>query len=89
MRERSGRQDVPQRSGPNGLARLASAVNATNGSGGEAEPKDGEWIGAAWAAARGLRSVSGVAHSAARRTVEERKAGAMISRRNRSYRSGV
>jgi hypothetical protein len=37
MRERSGRQDVPQRSGPNGLARRASAGNATNESGGEAE----------------------------------------------------
>jgi hypothetical protein len=29
MRERSGRQDVPKRSGPNGLARRASEVNAT------------------------------------------------------------
>jgi len=28
-RERSGRQAVPQRSGPNGLARRASAANAT------------------------------------------------------------
>jgi len=37
MRERSGRQDVPQRSGPNGLARRASAANATNESGGGAE----------------------------------------------------
>jgi hypothetical protein len=37
MRERSGRQDVPKRSGSNGLARRASAANATNESGGEAE----------------------------------------------------
>jgi hypothetical protein len=37
MRERSGRQDVPERSGSNGLARRASAGNATNESGGEAE----------------------------------------------------
>jgi len=29
MRERSGRQAVPERSGPNGLARRASAANAT------------------------------------------------------------
>src|ERR1700692_841230 len=33
MRERSGRQDVPERSGPNGLARRASAANATTESG--------------------------------------------------------
>ena len=33
MREGSGRQDVPERSGPNGLARRASAANATNESG--------------------------------------------------------
>src|ERR1700691_4096492 len=39
MRERSGRQDVPERSGPNGLARRASAANATNESGGEAEDR--------------------------------------------------
>src|SRR6266436_1592479 len=37
MRERSGRQDVPERKRPEGLARLASGVNATNESGGEAE----------------------------------------------------
>src|SRR6266851_6411348 len=37
MRERSGRQDVPERKRPQGLARLASAANATNESGGEAE----------------------------------------------------
>jgi len=43
MRERSGRQDVPERSGPNGLARRASEASATNESDGEAEPK--EWIG--------------------------------------------
>ncbi len=30
MRERSGRQVVPERSGPSGLARRASAANATN-----------------------------------------------------------
>jgi len=29
MHEQSGRQDMPQRSGPNGLARRASAANAT------------------------------------------------------------
>ena len=47
MRERSGRQDVPERSGPNGLARRASAANATNESGGEAEIAGGGW-GAVW-----------------------------------------
>jgi hypothetical protein len=41
MRERSGRQDVQERSGPNGLARRASAANATNESGGEAKTPDG------------------------------------------------
>ena len=37
MRERSGRQDVPELKRPEGLARLASAANATNESGVEAE----------------------------------------------------
>ena len=37
---------MPKRSGPNGLARRASAANATNESGGEAETQ-AEW-GAAW-----------------------------------------
>jgi len=41
MREWSGRQDVPERSGPNGLARRASEASATNQSGSEAEPQDG------------------------------------------------
>jgi hypothetical protein len=63
MRERSGRQDVPQRSGPNGLARRASEANATNESGGEAEPQDGSAGCGGWAAVRSLRSVSGAAHS--------------------------
>ena len=45
MRERSGRQDVPERSGPNGLARRASAANATNESGGEAEIAGGVGCG--------------------------------------------
>ena len=35
MRERSGRQDVPQRNGPNGLTRRANGASATNQSGGE------------------------------------------------------
>ncbi|MGO9454380.1 MAG: hypothetical protein ACLQDV_25525 [Candidatus Binataceae bacterium] len=37
MRERSGQQDVTERKRPAGLARRASAANATNESGGEAE----------------------------------------------------
>ncbi len=40
----SGRQDVSEQSGPNGLARLASEANATNQSGGEAEPQDGSGV---------------------------------------------
>ena len=47
MRERSGRQDVPERKRPEGLARLASAANATNESGGEAEIA-GRALGQAW-----------------------------------------
>jgi hypothetical protein len=65
MREWSGRQDVPERSGPNGLARRASEASATTESGGEAEPEDGAWGCGGWAAMRSLRSVSGAAHSAA------------------------
>lgn len=62
MRERSGRQDVQERSSPNGLARRASAANATNESGGEAEIAGGVGMGRG-AATRSLRSARGVAHS--------------------------
>jgi hypothetical protein len=66
MRERSGRQDVPQRSGPNGLARRASAANATTESGGEAEIAGGGGVRHG-AATRSLRSARGAAHSGAPR----------------------
>src|SRR5271167_3765728 len=66
MRERSGRQDVPERSGPNGLARRASAANATNESGGEAEIAGGVGLRRG-AATRSLRSARGAAHSVAAR----------------------
>src|ERR1700682_4511678 len=62
MRERSGRQEVSQRSGPNGLARRASAANATNESGGEAEIAGGVGLRCG-AATRSLRSARGAAHS--------------------------
>ena len=62
MRERSGRQDVPERSGPNGLARRASAANATTESGGEAEIAGGVGVRRG-AATRSLRSARGAAHS--------------------------
>src|SRR5271166_5401171 len=62
MRERSGRQDVPERSGPSGLARRASEGNATNESGGEAEIA-GEVGMRRGAATRSLRSARGAAHS--------------------------
>ena len=52
---------------PDGLARLASAANATNESGAEAEPQDGSAGCGGWAAVRSLRSVSGAAHSGAAR----------------------
>ena len=58
MRERSGRQDVTERSGPNGLARRASAANATNESGGEAEKAGGLGGGPDGRARRSLRSPS-------------------------------
>ena len=64
MGERSGRQDVTERKRPEGLARLASGVNATNESGGEAEIAGG--VGdALGAATRSLRSARGAAHSGA------------------------
>ena len=66
MRERSGRQDVPERSGPSGLARRASAANATNESGGEAEIAGGGGVRRG-AATQSLRSARGAAHSAAPR----------------------
>ena len=66
MRERSGRQDVTECNGPNGLARRASAANATNESGGEAEIAGGVGLRRG-AAVRSLRSVSGAAHSGAPR----------------------
>ena len=64
MRERSERQDVPQRSGPNGLARRASAANATNESGGEAEIAGGVGVRRG-VATQSLRSARGATHSAA------------------------
>ena len=66
MRERSGRQDVPERKRPEGLARLASAANATNESGGEAEIAGGVGVRRG-AATRSLRSACGAAHSGAAR----------------------
>src|SRR5271156_6113929 len=66
MRELSGRQDVPKRSGPNGLARRASAANATNESGGGAEIAGGVGM-RGWAAMRGLWRARGAAHSEAER----------------------
>jgi len=70
MRERSGRQDVPQRSGPNGLARLASEANANTESGGEAEPRDGSGGVTGWARAAQLAKPERASHSAARRIVK-------------------
>src|ERR1700722_18062737 len=67
MRERSGRQDVTERKRPGGLARLASAANATNESGGEAEIAGGVGVRRG-AATRSLRSARGAAHSAASRS---------------------
>ena len=52
---------------PRGLARPASAANATNESGGEAEPKGGSKGCGGWAAVRSLRSARGAAHSVAPR----------------------
>jgi len=66
MRERSGRQDVPERQRPEGLARRASAANATNESGGEAEIAGGGGVRRG-AATRSSRSARGAAHSAAPR----------------------
>src|SRR5277367_3536306 len=66
MRERSGRQDVSERSGPNGLARRASAANATDESGGEAEIAGGVGVRRG-AATRSLRSARGAAHSVGKR----------------------
>src|SRR5260370_18310828 len=64
MRERSGRQDVTERKRPGGLAGLASAANATNESGGEAEIAGGVGVRRG-AATRSLRSACGAAHRAA------------------------
>ena len=65
MRERSGRQDVPERSGPNGLARRASAANATTESGAKRSRVGRRVRGGA--ATRSLRSARGAAHSEAPR----------------------
>ena len=51
---------------PEGLARRASAANATNESGGEAETQAELGCGV-WAATRSLRSARGAAHSGAAR----------------------
>jgi hypothetical protein len=66
MRERSGRQDLTERKRPGGLARLASAANATTESGGEAEIAGG--VGRRRrAVTRSLRSARGATHSVAAR----------------------
>ena len=57
---------MPERKRPEGLARLASAANATNESGGEAEIAGGVGVRRG-AATRSLRSARGAAHSAAPR----------------------
>src|SRR5271167_4795475 len=64
MRERSGRQDVPERKRPEGLARRASAANATNESGGEAEKAGGSG-GTGWARATQLAEPERASHSGA------------------------
>ena len=65
MREWSGRQDVPERSGPNGLARRASEASATTESGGEAEPQDGSVGLTGWARAAQLAEPERASHSVA------------------------
>ena len=67
--ERAAGRDRAKR--PEGLARRASAANATNESGGEAEPTVGSGLSGG-AAARSLRSVSGAAHSGAPRAAAGR-----------------
>ena len=57
----------------------ANGASATKESGGEAEPQGGVGPGRE-AETRSLRSALGAAHSGARRTVEERREGGMISR---------
>ncbi len=70
MRERSGRQDVTERKRPAGLARLASAANATTESGakrrrglGQAALMDGR-------EQQSLRSLERASHSAVRLLVD-------------------
>jgi len=72
MRERSGRQDVPERSGPNGLARRARAANATNESGGEAETRVVSGGVSGWARGSQLVEPERGSHSGAPRSAEKR-----------------
>jgi hypothetical protein len=58
---------VPERSGPPGLARRASAANATTESGGEAETKVGSGGVNGWARAAQLAEPERASHSAASR----------------------
>ena len=78
MRERSGRQDVTERKRPEGLARRASAANATNESGGEAEIAGGVGMRRG-AATRNLRSARGGTHSGAARHAVGTKEGYDLS----------
>ena len=78
MREQSGRQDVPERKRSGGLARRASAANATNESGGEAEIAGGVGVRRG-AATRSLRSARGAAHSGAARHAVGGKEGYDLS----------
>jgi hypothetical protein len=65
MRERSGRQDVTERSGPSGLARRASRASATTESGGEAEKAGGSGQAGGWARAAQLAEPERASHSGA------------------------
>jgi len=67
MRGQSGRQDVPERSVPKGLARRASGAHATGESGSEAETRAGSGRAAEGARAAQLAQPERASHSAAPR----------------------
>src|ERR1700722_166754 len=65
MRERSGRQDVPERSGPSGLARRASGTSATTESGTKRRKQEGSGGVNGWARAAQLAETERASDSGA------------------------
>jgi len=78
MRERSGRQAVPQRSGPTGWHGVLAQGTPPHKSGGETETRDGSGGVTGWARAAQLAEPERASHSAAARFLANLQVGATV-----------